>query len=1057
MKPITRRTFVKLILLASCIFLSSCCGLCTKCPEGAECTIIPSNAAAGIKSTAGRFAPTADSHEPNPQDATLPEGWRATYPMFEGDYFTVTLPAAVPESSTADRPGPPALSLNPPAEVSETTGSPVGLVTIANNPAAVAEITDTVRTIVSHMGFANPTGGDVLTTEFFDVEPHVMSSGGGDILKVAQINCETGPQTDPDYSTSFCSMNEDQQRQLIERAAGIAVVDYLDRRVTRYFYYQRPQYREWPTDPESSEKLCVPDPASPGKCIDVFIEHVVIAATTRPNGTVTSVSGRVFPSYKVTNEPKLTAAEAVAAAYEHLWKIEEISRYEHPPPTKQKLPLVLLPYAHTARFDLSRIGSLQWPSYRTPQLRYAYRTTLWGNYVDEVGRRVEAASWRAWVDAETGDILQLIPQFAFSEGVEAKGKGWPLHPNYPVSEEECLDSWPYDCPTERTFEVDIPDSGVEDCQCPEDVDWSRPQYCLKLANVFSQVKYFDGVEDEQGRKKFCTTTVEFAEGLDCETAWDCLCPNNDDLNNVDLTPVNYLLMNAYAHVYAYKQKLDGAICSSADGAPLNIPPICVEGAFQVAKNKGSDAYVPLRVQVGGDSLGFYEAETDSPHLTFGEIDEIFSLPNLCASENHQEAGKRPGAQDATLMTHEFAHIVMDGLHTSRPDNWCGQEACPVPLSSDIVHDMADGLSAVSNQINWFGAWRGNDTPEDSHSEWDGHIRKFDYAFDHFPEHRRYIEDNLTNNQITFYLKGYADGQIAASALWAVTESMNRWAEGLGPAAFEIALLNVLPNHFIPNACPAFEQGDVCDYPNDCDIDVYRYLHFLLADLIANDITTGVTVTTNKYTAGFAKAGIFLVPPRCIGASTGADPADGEDAYCLSGSYGGDAVIDIRDDWLNHGTNLTDPEVPIFDVWTGPQFRFQDDHAIVVKPLETPPCNKFYKISIANNAEFENDATNNNLSKDTVWLEAGEDCRAHWSPAINVDTEWMPFWESIAQTSRNDGGSKTYYRVVTGNSDAADALWLSSSEYPGKPQLNDAPDQRVGPPHAVLNGTGEQEP
>lgn len=982
MKSVTPRKIASVFFLASFAFLSACCGMCKKCPEDAECTVIPSNAATGIKSSAGG----RDGSAPG---AALPEGWRVSYPLFEGDYFSATLP--------------------PGAE---------------DDPEAV------VKTIVTHMGFSDPTGGDVITGEFLARLPPEITVGGGDILKVAQINCEVRPPTGRTRYPRFCKLNESQQKQLIQRATGMEASDYLNRTLKRRIFLQRPRHRSWPTSTRSSERLCVPDSESSDGCRDVFIEHSLMAVTTRNDrgATVASVSGRVFPRYRITNEPDLTAAQARASAYRHLGQIKGISELSNPPDSEREPPLVLLPYGYATRFDFGRLGSFQWPGYRTPQLRYAYRMTLYGKLDDEAGREMEVAGWRAWVDAKTGDILQLVPQFAFADSVQAEGEGWRRSPSYPVST-TCPDPASDDCPTAREFQVDEVDAGTE--------------YCLKLTDVFDQLEYYDS----QGTLPFlCSATHNFAADLDCSDPWECLCDKNN------LKAVSYLHMNAYAHVSAYMEKLNAAICSPPSSAS-----VCDGGKFRAAWDEASGAFVPLRIKISASlSSGSFVQPHPQPHLTFGEIGGLFANSALCASTAPLTGTHfRPAAQDATLMTHEFAHIIMDGLHAGRPDNWCGLPVCPVPLNADIVHDMADGLSVTHNQTDWFGKWWGNGDVA-NHSEADGYIRHFNYAtdFDHFPEHRDWSKWFPDPDLVSFRKKEYADGQIAAAALWAVTEKMNGWIEYLGPASFETTLLNVLPDHFIPNACAAFEQGGTCDYPDDCDLDVYRYLHSLLGDLVANNLATGVTAANNKILSGFARTGIFLVPPRCIQGNTGAPPADVMDAYCPTGHYGGDAIIDITDDWLQHGAGGTPAQIPEFEVWTGPQFRFQGGHAVVMQPTDPPPCNRFYKITIANNPEFKHVEAEHKLSRDTVWLDSGGYCQAQWSPPANG--EWKAFWEDITQLSRDKGISEVYYRVVTGESAAPDAGALSSSEYPGRPLFN-ALDPPVDPPFAILNDTGELTP
>ena len=56
--------------------------------------------------------------------------------------------------------------------------------------------------------------------------------------------------------------------------------------------------------------------------------------------------------------------------------------------------------------------------------------------------------------------------------------------------------------------------------------------------------------------------------------------------------------------------------------------------------------------------------------------------------------KQNGAQDATTMTHEFAHISTPRLHNRRPGNWCGMATCPMPTGAGKSHDFADAWAKV---------------------------------------------------------------------------------------------------------------------------------------------------------------------------------------------------------------------------------------------------------------------------------------------------------------------------------------------------------------------------
>lgn len=103
----------------------------------------------------------------------------------------------------------------------------------------------------------------------------------------------------------------------------------------------------------------------------VPIENAIVIATP------TSMHGTLFNRYRVTNAVRLSADSAASAASQDL-----------APPARSDL--VLLPHGSAAD------GSIA--------LRYAYRTLL-------TSRSNPAHSWLAWIDAESGRLLQLTPQF----------------------------------------------------------------------------------------------------------------------------------------------------------------------------------------------------------------------------------------------------------------------------------------------------------------------------------------------------------------------------------------------------------------------------------------------------------------------------------------------------------------------------------------------------------------------------------------------------------------------------------------------------------------------
>lgn len=93
--------------------------------------------------------------------------------------------------------------------------------------------------------------------------------------------------------------------------------------------------------------------------------------------TPTSVHGTLFNRYRLANRATMSSDAAIRASSRDLVSID-------------RAELVLLPYGNDAD--------------GTIVLRHAYRTLL-------AARGERSRTWRAWIDAEAGRILQLAPQF----------------------------------------------------------------------------------------------------------------------------------------------------------------------------------------------------------------------------------------------------------------------------------------------------------------------------------------------------------------------------------------------------------------------------------------------------------------------------------------------------------------------------------------------------------------------------------------------------------------------------------------------------------------------
>jgi len=156
----------------------------------------------------------------------------------------------------------------------------------------------------------------------------------------------------------------------------------------------------------------------PQQLENIDIEHSGIIAG-RWGETITSVHGTVFSRLVVTNKRVLGPNEAVKQAFINLKKVPGVADCgSNWPP---RVELVLLSYGGASDADGTKV----------PGLRYAYRMLLFGTVPVPGGGEgeTEPASWMAWVDAETGQILQLLPQF---DEVFGRGETWRRDPGTPT-------------------------------------------------------------------------------------------------------------------------------------------------------------------------------------------------------------------------------------------------------------------------------------------------------------------------------------------------------------------------------------------------------------------------------------------------------------------------------------------------------------------------------------------------------------------------------------------------------------------------------------------------
>ncbi|MCI0724620.1 MAG: hypothetical protein L0338_37495, partial [Acidobacteria bacterium] len=599
--------------------------------------------------------------------------------------------------------------------------------------------------------------------------------------------------------------------------------------------------------------------------------------------------------------------------------------------------------------------------------------------------------WYVWLDAETGQILQLQP---LVDETAARGQTFRRAPDL-LPAANLLG-----------FEVDPASGG---------------QYTLKLSGVMNRVDFQgDGynandvsISDSTGGSS--STLANFDQATNgMNDAANAVC-NNDTSPGLEADET-FQQVDFFATIHnQYRQAINAGIYTPFPTGPWSPQ---VEVANFCNANAG---------MMYGACSGYYDA--DCP-------DGANKLLNF--------------AHDHTVVAHELAHNMTSRQYTDRPSDWCVGPTlepgtpvapCPVPTGQGLFHDHADAWADAFENTNCLGGWviKNQTGPNASlncvantdEGGFGPRLHQVTVPFnpaspgDHFPEHRALATG------------GYADGQISAAALWQVRAGMRSKCRPSGTPQYLVRFMRALRT-----------TGWFSTTPSGNDKGIYRGLLDLEVKLLNQWYTAGTAGgppafanngphTSSKVTSGFAKAGIFLIPALCIDSdATTSDPI-----RCPSGELGADAVVDIddrdtADDPLVDG--VTHPEVdyldrtgpaPEFHVWTGPRFKFSGTSATFPNPS---PCNARFQVEVANDDAFTvNFITSGFITVDTDPTTPAAECYDKWKP---TGAEW----------NQLKGSDRIYYRVRTQNLSGGDER-LSTS--PGDGLFT------VPPPYAIINDTG----
>jgi hypothetical protein len=693
------------------------------------------------------------------------------------------------------------------------------------------------------------------------------------------------------------------------------------------------------------------------------IEHTMVTVTRWDGQTPTAVFGSFLNTYDVVNHARLSRDEAVKAGAAALAAQREIERVEERPSAGPDL--VLLPYGTDSK------GSAR--------LHRAWRMTLWAEW------QTMRARFIVWIDAETKKLLKLEPLVGT---VQAFGRVYQRDPSGGTQV--------------ASFQVDAAASLLP-AQLDQTADATNATwYVLSQSSLMERVDIgSDGWDSREARIRSDTggsspTMAQFDQIPLNQPPPGCFAIDREGFEQVN--------------VFGIVARHHGTVQAGGIFQPF---PEYVWGP---------------RVRMGGCQAG--------SDLGFGACSGYFDAQ--CPMRTEPEIAIPGGggfvfqplnylnfADDNTMVAHEFGHNATNRLTLDRPTDWCGAPtgtACPTVAGWGRFDDLGDAWASHLESTNCMGGWvaknrGGVDAARHCamfHDEWGGLPRRLEVLTpfnatassatvpqDHFPEKRSISKDR------------HADGEIAAAALWQVRLGMRSKCRPSGVPQYGIRFQRALRRTGqAPLTGPAVS-----------DLAVYEHLHDLEKQMIYEWWSSGQpggppafahngAHTTNKVTAGFARAGLFMVPPHCLrGESVPGDER------CPDGDNGGDAVIDIDDndtaddlqvdnvwypehDYLAVGASTP----PTFRVWTGPRYRLDgpNGEATYVNPA---PCYSEFQVEVSTDPGFPAGAT-----VVSPWLSVDRDpttpdspeCYGTWQPGLY---DW--------QTLQAEGpGGRIYYRART---------------------------------------------
>jgi len=725
----------------------------------------------------------------------------------------------------------------------------------------------------------------------------------------------------------------------------------------------------------------------------VTIEHTGVIAARWEGATITSIVGTIFNRYVIVNHRELTPDAAIAAAQAKVLTLKGVDSSATGLPSDHGPVLELLPY-----------GGADDHGDRVPGLRYAWRTLLFARQA--VGRPLDRPpsrrqpgnllSWMAWIDAQDGKLLQLLPQYAEEFATVPR---WRRDPSTPVQT--------------ANMEIDGPAGG---------------QVTLQRAGVFNR---FDRLGDgDFNDDEVSVANAGGAINFNVPPLNDAAASQCGGANNA------FRQLNAYAHLNSVRDTMVNA------GTFPSLP----ESAITVWLDSDDNSTLYDGIGVGQSrikyALGSAFNQPGCPDVADANLPGTEDPTTMVHEFTHVSTPRMSERRPADwcgmancpmpfgrLLFHDFA----DGA---------AQAYASIPCQAGWSRKNQGGVNASLNCATHTEALEVKPRLSSVDEPFDPATPK-----DHFPERRT----------TPALLDPYSDMQITSTAFWLTRQGMRSKCLPSGTPQYWIRWNRALYNFgFIPTTCVVcMGTGDNAFCNNSCDRDVYRYAQNFLAMMAEQWATSGEPGgppgfahngrhSTNKLLSGWARVGIFLTPVQCIDG----DLSTSNPTFCPNGEMGGDAIVDVRDNDAaddNVIDGVTHPELdyikrgsisPTFRVWTGPRFKFDANGTAsnFTPSAATPsPCHTEYRVELSNDETFASGVVTSGWRSASAT--AQPQCYGTWTPSAAV---WSPFEGS-------SGDVKVYYRVRTHDATSANER---ISTQPGSGSYD------IPPAYLVVNNAGQ---